>query len=334
MLSIINGNGTQSIFMKNTINTPVVLFVFNRPDITQRVFNEIRKVKPEKLFLIADGPRDENDRQRCNEVRKIIENVDWECVVYKNYSDINMGCDPRMISGIDWVFQNTDRAIFFEDDCLPHPSFFQFCEELLEKYKDDKQIMHISGDNFQTGNKKFKCEESYYFSTIAQCWGWATWKRAWQLQDKDLKKWPTVKYEKKINIIFHDKAVVAFWETLFQKFYSKQRTNWDGQWTFACFANDGLSIMPKINLISNIGFGENATHTKQARHKFANLETCPMRFPLIHPVKKTVDDIADSYTMKQVFGVNENFKQEIKWYLKSIFPKPYCFLKNLYYKNI
>lgn len=322
------------ISMDNTIKTPIAFFVFNRPNITQKVFNEIRKAKPEKLFLVADGPRNQAEKQKCDDVKKIIGNVDWKCEVYKNYSVINMGCDPRIASGINWVFQNTDRAIFLEDDCFPNQSFFRFCDELLEKYKDDKEIMHISGDNFQTGNKKFKCKEDYYFSTISQSWGWATWKRSWNLYDKDLKRWPEAKKSNLLGKIFDDKAYADYWENLLQKFYERQRVNWDGRWTFACFVNRGLCIMPKVNLISNIGFGESATHTKQQKHKSANLPTYPIEFPLTHPDKKTTNQIADDYTMKQFFGVNENLKQTIKWWLKSMFPAPYRYLKNLHYRNI
>lgn len=319
--------------MNNSLKTPVVLFAFNRPDITERVFDEIKKAKPEKLFLVLDGHRNEADKQKCDAVKKILENVDWECDVHRNYSNINMGCDPRVASGIDWVFQNADRAIFFEDDCLPHQSFFRFCDELLEKYKDDKEIMHISGDNFQDGNGRFKCEESYYFSAISQSWGWASWRRAWQLYDADMKRWPEFKRENKFKKIFRNKAVITYWDTLLQKFYDKKRINWDGRWTFACFANGGLSIMPRVNLISNIGFGNNATHTKQQKHKFNSLPTYPVDFPLIHPKEKKINYVAEEYTMKQVFGVNENLKQRIKWWLKSILPKPYYYLKNLYYKK-
>ena len=319
--------------MDNPIKSPVALFVFNRPDVTRRVFEQVRMAKPENLFVVVDGPRNEADKQKTDQVKKIVENVDWKCQVFKNYSDTNMGCDVRIATGINWVFQNVDRAIFLEDDCLPHPSFFRFCDELLEKYKNDPKIMHISGDNFQHENKKFICNESYYFSRISQSWGWATWKRAWLLQDKDMKRWPETKSSNLLGKIFHDKAIVAYWEDLLQKFYDKKRINWDGQWTFACFVNNGLCIMPKVNLISNIGFGDGATHTRQHNHKFSNLPVSAIKFPLTHPDKKMVNHQAEDYTMKWFFGVNESWKQRVKWYIKSLFPVPYNFLKRIYHKN-
>lgn len=319
--------------MNSDLTAPVVLFVFNRPDVTTRVFEAIRSAKPTRLFLVADAPRNDGDRAKCDEVKSIIEKVDWPCDVKRNYSEVNMGCDPRVASGIEWVFEHADRAIFLEDDCLPHPSFFRFCSDLLSKYENDTDVMHISGDNFQKGNKKFICNESYYFSTIAQSWGWATWKRAWERYDKDMIAWPQVKREGQFEKIFGNKAQAEYWETLFQKFYDKKRINWDGRWTFACFRTGGLSIMPKVNLISNIGFGGSATHTTQAGHKFANLPTYEMEFPLVHPKNRSINKNADSYTMKQVFGVNENFKQWVKWKLKSLFPKPYQYAKNLFHKT-
>ena len=179
----------------------------------------------------------------------------------------------------------------------------------------------------------FAPNESYYFSRISQSWGWATWKRAWLLQDKDMKRWPEAKSSNLLGKIFHDKAIVAYWEDLLQKFYDKKRINWDGQWTFACFVNNGLCIMPKVNLISNIGFGDGATHTRQHNHKFSNLPVSAIKFPLTHPDKKMVNHQAEDYTMKWFFGVNESWKQRVKWYIKSLFPVPYNFLKRIYHKN-
>ena len=152
-------------------STPVAFIIFNRPDTTKRVFAEIAKARPPKLLVIADGPRADHpaDVEKCAAVRAIIDGVDWDCEVLKNYSDVNLGCKRRVSSGLDWVFDTVEEAIILEDDCLPHPTFFRFCEEMLEKYRDDKRIAMISGDNLQFGRKR--TGYSYYFSRYPHIWG-------------------------------------------------------------------------------------------------------------------------------------------------------------------
>ena len=165
------------------METPIAFFIFRRPETTRRVFEQIRKVKPLKLFVVADGGRNEEEWKKCHAARAVIEAVDWPCEVIKNYADKNFGCKIRISSGLDWVFQNTEKAIILEDDTLPHESFFRFSEELLRHYKDNPKIMHISGVNFQQKNSDFRCSDSYYFSRLPHIWGWATWKRAWKNYD-------------------------------------------------------------------------------------------------------------------------------------------------------
>src|SRR4030095_1100293 len=141
------------LFLKNRLQTPVALLIFNRPETTARVLAEIRNARPAKLLIIGDGPRpgEPADAERCLAARAAAANIDWGCEVLKNYSDVNLGCGQRPASGLDWVFQNVDRAIIMEDDCLPHPTFFRFCDELLEHYRDDERVMTVSGNNFQYG---------------------------------------------------------------------------------------------------------------------------------------------------------------------------------------
>ncbi len=175
------------------IKTPVVVIIFKRTDTTEKVFEAIRLAKPPKLFVIADGPRADHpgEAEKCEAARAIIERVDWECEVLKNYSDTNLGCAKRVSSGLDWVFSNVEEAIILEDDCVPHLTFFPFCEELLEKYRYDTRIASISGQNVQFGRER--TNYSYYFSRYNHCWGWATWRRAWQHFDFDMKLWPEIK---------------------------------------------------------------------------------------------------------------------------------------------
>ena len=174
---------------KKQLNTPVVFIIFNRPDTTQKVFDEIKKVKPKKLFVISDGPRKPSEEKLCVETRKIIDGVDWECEVLKNYSDKNLGLKERISSGLNWVFNNTEEAIILEDDCVPDQSFFKFCEEMLDRYRGNKNIMMIGGSN---PLKDFEIENAYTFSKYYQIWGWATWKRAWDKYDIDMKGWGVV----------------------------------------------------------------------------------------------------------------------------------------------
>src|SRR5512139_3287315 len=171
------------------LKTPVAFIIFNRPDTAERVFAEIAKARPPKLLVVADGPRANRsgEAEKCAATRAIIDRVDWDCEVLTNFSDTNLGCKNRVSSGIDWVFEQVPEAIILEDDCLPHPTFFRFCEELLERYRDDERIGMISGDNFQLGQKR--TDASYYFSRYNHIWGWASWRRAWRHYDREASAW-------------------------------------------------------------------------------------------------------------------------------------------------
>src|SRR5215831_3805810 len=158
------------------MRTPVALIIFNRPDVTERVFAEIAHARPRKLLVIADGPRFNRpgEAEKCTATRAIIDRVNWECEVLKNYSDVNLGCGGRESSAMIWIFEQAEEAIILEDDTLPQPTFFRFCEELLEKYRDDERVMHISGDNWLFGQKRIS--DSYFFSHYCLSWGWASWR--------------------------------------------------------------------------------------------------------------------------------------------------------------
>ena len=283
------------------LKTPVAFFVFNRPDTTERVFEEIRKAKPPVLLVVADGPRSDrpDEAKRCEAVRAIIERVDWECEVLKNYSDVNLGCKQRVSSGLDWVFQNVEQAIILEDDCLPHPTFFRFCEELLEKYRDDERIMAISGDNFQFGRKR--TEYSYYFSRYNHCWGWASWSRAWRHYDITMSLWPQIREGDWLKDMLCNPEAVKYWKKIFEITYKGRINSWAYRWTFACWIQGGLSILPNVNLASNIGFGEEATHT-MSKSRLANMPVEVMTFPLQHPPYMIRDTLADEFTQKNHFG--------------------------------
>ena len=282
------------------LQTPVCLIAFNRPDTTQKVFEAIRQVKPPKLLVIADGARADRpeEAEKCAKTREIINQVDWDCEVLTNYSDINLGCRKRVSSGLNWVFEQVEEAIILEDDCLPHPTFFRFCEELLERYRDNERVMAISGDNFQWGRKR--TDYSYYFSRYNHIWGWASWRRAWRLYDLEMKIWPEVRDGNWLKDILQDSDAVNYWTKIFQGVYEGFNT-WDYPWTFACWIHNGLTILPKVNLVSNIGFGAEATHTKSVS-KFANMPTEEMSFPLQHPPFMIRDSQADEITETTIFS--------------------------------
>jgi hypothetical protein len=257
--------------------------MFNRPQLTSRIFEEIRRARPSKLLVVADGPRADRpgEAARCAETRRIIEGVDWPCEVLTNYSETNLGCKRRVSSGLDWVFEEVEEAIILEDDCLPDPTFFRFCSELLEKYRDDQRIFHISGNHFRsTGEAN---PNSYYYSRYSFIWGWASWRRAWKHYDVEMKLWPFIRQGKWIGTLFDSESAVDSWTREFQNVYDGKVDTWDYQWALACWANGGLSIRPRGNLISNIGFTPDATHTTDADNTSANIPTEPMEFPLRHP---------------------------------------------------
>ncbi len=283
------------------MNLHVAFIIFNRPDTTEKVFNEIAKAKTRKLFVIADGPRSDHpdDIEQCAASRANIDRVDWECEVLKNYSDVNLGCGLRPATGISWVFKQVDKAIILEDDCLPNPTFFRFCEELLEKYNNDEWIMQICGMNTQFEDKNISY--SYYFSRITMTWGWATWSRAWQYYDMDIKLWPELCKTSWLLNILEDYQAVEFFKKIFDAAYinSSKVDYWDYQWSFTFWAQNGLSIMPNNNLISNIGFREDATHTHNTNSRWANIPIKEIIFPLKHPPFIVRNNEADQFYISQ-----------------------------------
>lgn len=311
-----------------SLKVPVLLLIFNRPDTTQLVFNEIRKARPTQLFVAADGPRKDrlNDLENCRKAREIIQQVDWDCYVSTLFRDENLGCKRGVSSAIDWFFSNVEEGIILEDDCVPDQSFFPFCQELLERYRYDERVMMISGDNFQFGRQR--TEYSYYFSRYVHIWGWGTWRRAWKYYDVNMKLWPLIRDGMWLTDIFQDPAAVYYWQHGFENIYSDKIDTWDTQWTFACWIQSGLSILPNNNLVCNIGFNQYATHTKWATDQ-ANLSVYPIQFPLIHPSYVIRDAKSDAYTQNflnastNVFCIFQNIVK--KWLLKlsrfMIFPK-------------
>ena len=308
---------------KPLLNTPVALIVFNRPDFAKRVFEKIALVRPRKFFLISDGPRQNtNEHDLIESSRSIIKLIDWECEIFTNFSDTNLGCKYRPATGINWVFQHVEEAIILEDDCLPDVSFFAFCEELLKYYKTNPRVAMIAGSNLAPGC--FSGNDSYFFSNHTFCWGWATWKDKWENSfDIDLKKWPEIRDTSFFEVVHGSKSAARAWTTGFDLLFQNKIDAWDYQWLFANWLEGRVTVVPNVNLVSNIGFTDNATHTFSSSNPLANLKTVAISFPLRHPGYVYVNTHADNLLYKKVFGVKllDRIKKiwlDIKTFIKKM----------------
>jgi len=281
--------------MTAQLATPVVFIIYKRPETTRRVFEVIARARPSKLLVIADGPRSPEETSPCEAARAIINAVDWDCEVLTEYADANLGLKRRVSSGLDWVFAQVDEAIILEDDCLPDITFFRFCEELLGYYREEPGIMHISGDNFL--GERLPIDTSYYFSRYPHIWGWATWKRAWQHYDVEMRLWTESTDRQKFLSQFRSRNERNFWRYTWARTAAGRVDTWDFQWTFACLARNGLAILPARNLVSHIGVGAAATHTRKHRLTDA-MPTYPMDFPLRHPSAIIWHETADALSAR------------------------------------
>ncbi|WP_462267053.1 nucleotide-diphospho-sugar transferase [Mucilaginibacter sp.] len=292
--------------------TPVLFLIFNRPDITQTVFNAIRKFKPAYLYVAADGPRAArpDDLQLCKAARAIIEQIDWDCNVKTLFRDENRGCGKAVSEAITWFFSYVEEGIILEDDCLPNESFFNFCECLLEKYRNKNQVMHIGGACFQ--DKTALNKNSYYFSSYIHIWGWATWKRAWSLYNYNISPDSNSGLLDNLKKIFPDKAEFNFWKRGFDDIASNTIDTWDTQWSYTVYKNNGIGITPTTNFISNIGFGANATHTLVADPKTTALPLTSIDV-VRHPVNIQISRRLDRKTFKKLFQFGNTKFNRIKF---------------------
>jgi hypothetical protein len=264
--------------------TPVLLIVFNRPETTRVVFEAIRSARPPRLYVAADGPRPAKlaDKETTAKVRQIVSEVDWPCDVKTLFRDVNLGCGKAVSSAISWFFSCEEEGIVLEDDCVPSKSFFWYCQELLERYRDDTRVMHIGGNNFIKDWDK-KNTNSYYFSRNGHIWGWASWRRAWQAHDLKILKYQALKNSGYFENLFSNKLEKYYRLRKFNQILKGEIDTWDYQWDLARFINSGLSIVPAKNLVINNGFGEGATHTKNGNVEFGQMKANEIQFPLRHP---------------------------------------------------
>lgn len=272
-----------------TKKTGVAIIFFNRPYAVEQVFKAVANVKPKNLYLIQDGARNEKDTENVKCCQEIVENVDWECNVFKNYSEVNLGCGMRMKTGISWVFEQIDRAIILEDDCVPQEDFFRFTEEMLEKYEKDKRILMISGLNLF---ENFNRENDYFFAMNGSIWGWATWRRSWQMYDYSASRINDHIVESAISYLepkYVAKEDVRMWKETNRKVLNGEKLSyWAHQWRLVKFSQNNVCIIPKCNLINNVG-DRDATHPLRLKCEYHNMEVGTLQFPLKHPDCVVID---------------------------------------------
>ncbi|MDR1904098.1 MAG: CatB-related O-acetyltransferase [Treponema sp.] len=309
-------------------NTPVLFIIFNRLDTTKQVFSVIRRIKPVRLFIAADGPRPGllDEKQFCDDARNfVLANIDWDCEVKTLFREKNLGCGKAVSEAITWFFEQVEQGIILEDDCVPALSFFSYCEKLLEKYKDDDRIFHISGYN-PLVSAKIKRGYSYFFSRIEICWGWATWKRAWNYYNFNIKGLGDFISQKKIEKIFTRKSDRNYWLNIFKKMERHEVDTWDYQWTYTVLFYNKLCITPAKNLVSNIGYGFDATHTDDAGSSLNNQP----RFE-IGEIKHPPDCIISNFLVQEInrvcFGVDNDINFFFKKVKRRLLKKTRAFLK-------
>jgi hypothetical protein len=281
------------------MNKAILFLIFNRPDYTIKVFESIRLYKPKKLYIAADGPRINNQKDiiLCKETRNIVKLVDWECEVNILFRDENLGCTRAVIGAIKWFFDKEEDGIILEDDVVPNLDFFYYCEFCLNKYSKDERVMMITGTNYLS-NEKF--DSTYFYSQHYIMWGWATWKRAWEKYDVDMEKWNDPKIKSDIKYMFNGNFIWKYLVNIFDLIKDFKHDIWDYQWVFACIINNGYCITPKVNLVSNIGI--------EGLHSY---------------------DVTDSHFLdKYLLGDSKNYKSPSSFLINSSYDKNLHLLKS------
>ena len=293
------------------MKTAVAFIVFNRPDVTARVLAAIREARPPVLLVIADGPRAERpgEAEKCAQVRALVEaGVDWPCDVRRNYSEENLGCARRVSSGLDWVFSQVEEAIILEDDCLPDASFFPFCEELLERYCNDDRVAQIAGCSFLPAVEAEM--DGYFFSRYPHCWGWATWRRAWAYYDHDMAEW---REDREASWLIGPARMRErhMWSGVFDAVLAGAVDSWAYRWTAAVWSRGALSANARKNLVSNLGFHREATHTRSG--VWGDLPLRRTALPLVRHPEVMEDEQLDALVGRRVFEPSPLWRRLIQF---------------------
>ncbi len=299
----------------NNLKFSILFLTFNRLDTTKRVFEEIKKAKPLKLYIASDGPREDvlGEDEKVKEVRNFIEsNIDWECEVKTLYRDKNLGCGKAVSDSITWFFENEEEGIILEDDCLPNQDFFKFCCEMLSFYRKNESVFMIAGSNIYP-KKMLSSSSSYDFIKIPRIWGWASWRRAWRYYDFNLEGFGSPSFCKVINATWHKKEFKKYWYQILKDVYYKKLDTWDYQWAYSMWRYNGLCLLSKFNLVSNIGFGT-GVHTWNKKNKISNLKNENFIFPIKKSSQIKINEDLDDYDMRK----NRVKLMRIKNFLKAI----------------
>jgi hypothetical protein len=303
--------------MTQTTDVPVLFLVFNRPETTVRVMEAIRVARPERLYVAADGPRDgkTGEVERCIEVRRLATQVDWPCEVRTLFRDSNLGCRSAVSGAITWFFEQEPQGIILEDDCLPSIDFFPYCAELLERYREDERVMAICGSAYADVSLEYP--HSYYFSYYADMWGWATWRRAWKHYDSCMDRWPAFKAQGGLDALacgreWHS----SYWTECFDNTQTGIIDTWDYQWIYTVIEQGGLACCPIRNMISNLGFDLDATHTKFPSRNLSNRPLASVEFPLRHPIcfarSATLEQKIEAFRLNLHPPLNPRFLRRVK----------------------
>lgn len=308
------------------MRSPVLFLIFNRPYTAERVFEEIRKARPPRLYVAADGPRPDRPQERelCELTRAVISNVDWDCEVKTLFREKNLGCGVAVHEAISWFFENEAEGIILEDDILPHPDFFPFCDELLERYRNDDRVAMIGGHNMFY--PKIDRESSYGFMSVGHIWGWATWRRAWSMFDYNLERYSRRDFVTALKNIFPDRRQRIYWEWIYDMVDGGRKDIWDYQWTIGLITTHTLCAVPYLNLTKNIGFDANATHTSSTIVQELEAEVLPI-MPLRHTDKVEIDFDAEE-TEKNNTGMYMRWRSACKYkvlrFVKNIIKGTRC----------
>ncbi len=303
--------------MKPTLlTTPVLFLIFNRLETMQEVLETIRQAQPPRFYIAADGARNAEELKQVQVVREAVLNgIDWNCEVKTLFREQNLGCGVAVSTAIDWFFEHEAEGIILEDDCVPEATFFPYAQELLTRYRHDQRIMVITGYHFH--NQSQPLTTSYFFSRHNHCWGWATWRRAWQYYDYEMTRWPKLRdTDWLLTVGDGDRLFQRYWTRCFDQAYIGKIDTWAFRWTLACWSQNGLTIKPRRNLVKNIGFDPEATNTKIIGSQLSKLNQEPLSFPLSHPSTMVRDYAQDRWTDRKHFQVG--WGNEIQAQLRKI----------------
>ena len=285
------------------LTTPILFLTYKRFDTAKKVFDSIKKAQPKKLYFVSNAPKnnDFEEYKKISKVRSLVDQIDWDCNVITLFREEYLDVKQSITNSIDWFFLLEEKGIILEDDCVPVQSFYTFCQDLLSYYENDNEVYSIGGCCFfEDLNLP---ENEYRFSKHAYIWGWATWRRAWKKYDLKMSQWPNYKNTKSFKSIFRNKLIRYYWINIFNSVYRGQINTWDYQWVYSVWLNNGITIIPNRNLITNIGFGNDSNFTNDKNSIEANMKVSEVKFPLKHIDNKIINSIDQKYVEKYIYRI-------------------------------